>query len=82
MVNNLLLRHLHGLRHPIEESEVRNGVEVDELGDEVAGASGSWARSLAGDVPFGEVNSVIYGLNSQHSEGQQERERREDVDQS
>lgn len=63
VTNDLGFTHFHGLRHPIEESEVCFEVEVDELSDEVSvGAAGT--VSVSGEIPFGEVDSVVDGLDS------------------
>ena len=63
VTNDLGFTHFHGLRHPIKESEVCFEVEVDELSDEVSvGAAGT--VSVSGEIPFGEVDSVVDGLDS------------------
>lgn len=68
MVNNLILTHSHGLRHPVQEGEVSLEIEVDEFAHEISRTP--WACSPSIDVPFGKVNSVIDGLNSEQSKGQ------------
>ena len=69
MVDDLSLGHSQGLRHPIQESEVSPAIEIDKLAHKVARPS-SWAGSLPTEVPFGKVDPVIHGLNSQKSKGQ------------
>lgn len=67
MANNLGFTHFHGLRHPIEESEISLVVEVDEFSDE--GSVGApWTVSVSGEIPFGEVDSVVDGLDSEDGE--------------
>lgn len=78
--DNLRLSHSHGLRHPVQERQVRLEIQIDEFAHQVPSAPG--ASPLAIDVPFGKVNSVIYRLYSQQSEGQQKRECTQYVDQS
>lgn len=63
VTNDLGFTHFHGLRHPIKESEVCFEVEVDKFSDEVSvGAAGT--VSVSGEIPFGEVDSVVDGLDS------------------
>lgn len=81
MTNNLGLAHLESLRHPVQEGEISPEIEVDEFGHhEIGRPSGTPSPST--DVPFGEVDSVVDGLDSEHRESQQEGECRENVDQS
>lgn len=63
VTDNLGLTHFHGLRHPIKESEVSFEVEVYEFSDQVSvGAAGT--VSVSREIPFGEVDSVVDGLDS------------------
>lgn len=65
--DNLWLGHLKGPGHPVEEREVSEGVEVDEAANEVGitAGTGSWFCN----VPLGEVNAVIEGLDPEEGKG-------------
>lgn len=78
MANDLSLTHPHSLRHPVQESKISLDIEVDEFGDEVPGAPR--AGSFPGDVPFGKIDPVIDGLDSEESKGQQKGKGSENVD--
>jgi len=51
------------LRHPIKEREVSLVVEVYEFSDE-SSVGAPRTVSFSGEIPFGEVNSVVDGLDS------------------
>lgn len=70
MVDDLRLTHPHGLRHPVQEGEVSPEVEIHKLAHKVPRPP--WTCPLPIDVPFGKVNPVIDGLDSEQSKGQKE----------
>lgn len=78
MLDNLRLAHPERPGHPVEEREVSAQVEIDELADPTAAHPG--AVAAAGDVPFGEVDTVIDGLNPQDGKQDEEGEGANDVD--
>ena len=63
MVNNLRFLHAQSLRHPIKESKVSVAVEINEFAHEIPSVSGT--ISGPNNVPFGEINPVINGLDSE-----------------
>ncbi|RWW30633.1 hypothetical protein GW17_00004781 [Ensete ventricosum] len=78
VLDNLRLAHPERPGHPVEEREVSAQVEIDELADPTAAHPG--AVAAAGDVPFGEIDTVIDGLNPQYSKQDEEGEGAHDVD--
>lgn len=78
MLDNLRLAHPERPGHPVEEREVSAQVEIDELADPTAAHPG--AVAAAGDVPFGEIDTVIDGLNPQDGKQDEEGEGANDVD--
>lgn len=70
MIDEFRLTHLQSLRHPVEESKVGPQIEIDEFAHEVARMSGT--GPAPSNVPFGKVDSVINGLDSEKSKGQEE----------
>lgn len=77
MVDDLGLRHLQGLGHPVQEGEVSGDVEVDELADKVPGPAGT--LPCPREVPFGEVDPVVGRLNPEQGECQKESKGTQDV---
>lgn len=69
MAYNLSLTPPHSLRHPVQESKVSLDIEVDKFGHIISGAP--WAGSFSINVPFGKVDPIIEGLDSEESKGQQ-----------
>lgn len=67
MGNNLRLAHPHGLGHPVQESEVSPYIEVDKFAHRVPRPPGAGPQPAY--VPFGEVDSVVNGLDSEKGEG-------------
>ncbi|RWW38611.1 hypothetical protein BHE74_00056209 [Ensete ventricosum] len=78
VLDNLRLAHPERPGHPVEEREVSAQVEIDELADPTAAHPG--AVAAAGDVPFGEIDTIIDGLNPQYSKQDEEGEGAHDVD--
>lgn len=70
MVDEFGFTHLQSLRHPVEESQVSPQIEIDEFAHEVSRVSRT--SPAPSNVPFGKVDSVIDGLDSEKSEGQEE----------
>lgn len=78
MGDDFSLTHLQSGGHPVQEGEISEYVEINKFSDEISGAPGTAPSAI--DVQFGEVNSVINGLDSQQSESQKKDEGSEDVD--
>jgi hypothetical protein len=69
MAYNLSLTPPHSLRHPVQESKISHDIEVDKFAHIIPGTP--WAGSFPLNVPFGKVDPVIDGLDSEDSKGQQ-----------
>lgn len=79
MLDYLRLAHLQRLRHPVEEAdEVAPDVEIDKSEEPIRGLSRRGPGAV--DVALRVVNSGVDGLNSQHSEGEEEDDSAENVD--
>ena len=78
MGDDFSLTHLHSLRHPTEEGEISPEIEIYKFAHKVPRLP--WTSPSPTNVPFGKVHSIIDGLNSEKSKGQQERKSTQNID--